>query len=294
MKMTNPFEHTSAHWVRYSDYEWRKAHDGNVYLMPVSGAQPAVYDPIPVAGDLVVDAINIGLMLFHKAADTEIRNAMLAFARQYGLLGLMTALPTTPRFIEYEKVYLLKNQFIRQESMDTDQYLKLFFPYKMPDLHKQGVESLWTVPGEDRMQAALAMTFHNDPQAKAMSFMKDYGERYDWLKEIFRDWAFTFVSSFMYYHDREIMDRNTLELYKQGLSCFEGNAPSYHLELRDHTVMVWDFHSLMMAIKFLFSMKLTDPDHPMKMCEHCQKAFIAKRADMRFCSEACRSKHGKD
>ena len=53
-------------------------------------------------------------------------------------------------------------------------------------------------------------------------------------------------------------------------------------------------HSLMMAIKFLFSMKLTDPDHPMKMCEHCQKAFIAKRADMRFCSETCRSKHGKD
>ena len=43
--MTNPFEHTSAHWVRYSDYEWRKAHDGNVYLMPISGAKPAVYDP---------------------------------------------------------------------------------------------------------------------------------------------------------------------------------------------------------------------------------------------------------
>lgn len=140
---------------------------------------------------------------------------------------------------------------------------------------------------------ALAMTFSNDPQAKAMSFMRDYGERYDWLKEIFRDWAFTFLSSFMYYHDRDILDRNSLELYRQGLACFEGNMPTYHLELREHTTMVWDFHSLMMAIKFLFSVRLTDPDNPMKMCEHCQKAFIAKRADSMFCSENCRNKHKK-
>lgn len=114
------------------------------------------------------------------------------------------------------------------------------------------------------MQAALAMTFRNDPQAKGMSFMRDYGERFDWQKEIFRDWAFTFVSAFMYYYDKDILDRNTLELYKQGLACFEGNAPSYHMELKEHPVIVWDFHSLMMAVKFLFSIKLTDPEQPMK------------------------------
>ena len=77
------------------------------------------------------------------------------------------------------------------------------------------------------------------------------------------------------------------------IACFEGNAPSYHMELKEHPVIVWDFHSLMMAVKFLFSLKLTDPEQPMKMCEHCQKAFIARRADMRFCSEACRNSHGR-
>ena len=176
----------------------------------------------------------------------------------------------------------------------TLDYLKLFFPYKMPNFQKQGIESLWNVPGEERMQTALAITFRNDPQAKGMSFMRDYGERFDWQEEIFRDWAFTFVSASMYYHDKDILDRNTLELYKQGLACFEGNAPSYHMELKEHPVMVWDFHSLMMAIKFLFSLKLTDPEQPMKMCEHCQKAFIAKRPDTRFCSASCRDKHKRD
>lgn len=89
------------------------------------------------------------------------------------LVLLVTALPTTPRFVEYEKVYLLKNQFIRQESMDTLAYLKLSFPFRMPDFKKRGMESLWNVSDEDKMQAALAMTFRNEPRAKAMFFMRD-------------------------------------------------------------------------------------------------------------------------
>ena len=58
--------------------------------------------------------------------------------------------------------------------------------------------------------------------------------------------------------------------------------------------MVWAFHSLMMAVKFLFSIKLTDLEQPLKMCEHCQKAFIAKRPDTRFCSVSCRDKHKRE
>jgi len=57
--------------------------------------------------------------------------------------------------------------------------------------------------------------------------------------------------------------------------------------------MVWDFHSLMLAIKFLFSIRLTDPVNPMRLCDHCQKAFIAKRADSKFCSVECRERAAK-
>lgn len=227
--MTNLFEHTSAHWAKYSDYEWRTAADGHDYLLPTADAKPSVYDPVPIAEQLVLDALNIGLLMFHKAPDSKLKEEILAFAGKYGLLGLMTALPTTPHFVEYEKVYLLKNQFIREEALETAAYLRLFFPFNMPDFHKKGIESMWHVPGEDRLQAALIMTFRNDPQAKAMSFMRDYGERFDWLKEVFRDWAFTFVSAFLYHHNKDELDQSTLDLYRKGISCFDGNAPSYHL-----------------------------------------------------------------
>lgn len=289
--MKNLFEHTSAHWARYSDYEWRTAADGHDYLLPTPDAKPAVYDPVPSAEQLVMDALNIGLLMFQKATDDKLKDEILSFARKYGLLGLMTALPTTPHFVEYEKVYLLKNQLIREEALETESYLRMFFPFHMPDLRKRGVESVWNIPGEDRLQAALTMTFRNDPQAKAMSFMRDYGERFDWMKEIFRDWAFTFTSAFLYYRDKDRLSQSTLDLYRRGIACFDGNAPSYHLELRDHTVMVWDFHSLLMAIRFMLSLSMTDAKNPLRMCDYCQKAFIAKRADARFCSADCRKKN---
>ena len=288
--MANLFEHTHAHWAKYSDYAWRTAPDGKVYLLPTADAKPSVYDPIPKTDALVVEAVNIGLLLFHQASETMLKEAMRRFACRYGLLGLMTALPTTPRFVAYEKVYLPKNPYIRQETMETKDYLSLFFPFAMQDFLKRGPESLWQISGEDRTQIALALTFQDEPRAKAMSFIRDCGERFDWLKEVFRDWAFAFTSAYLYEHDRKVLDSDAQALYRQGIACFAGNMPGYHLELRDHPVMVWDFHSLLLTIRFFFSLSLTDAKHPLKLCDHCQRAFIAKRIDSRFCSDDCRKK----
>lgn len=123
--------------------------------------------------------------------------------------------------------------------------------------------------------------------------MRSYGEPYEWLKEVFLDWAFTFMSTYLYYEDRDILDKNGLNLYRKSLACFEGNAPTYHLALREHPVIVWDFHSLMLTVKFMFSVKLTDAKNPMSLCEHCRMAFYAPRADSRFCSAECRKKASK-
>lgn len=291
--MTNLFEHTSADWARYSAYEWRKAADGREYLLPTADAAFSVYDPIPLADQLVLDAVNVGLLVFRKSSEKKIKDAIHNFVCSYGLLGMMTALPTTSKFVEYEKVYLLKNQFIREESMETLDYMKLFFPFRMPDFRKKGIESVWNVSGSDLAEAVLAMTFQDESQAMAMSFMRSYGEPYEWMKEVFLDLAFTFLSVHMYYNERDFLDENAQNLYRKGLACFEGNTPTYHLELHEHPVIVWDFHSLMLAVKFLFSVKITDTKNPMKMCEHCRKAFYAHRTDSRYCSAECRNKAGK-
>ena len=292
--MTNLFEHTSAYWAKYSAYEWRKTDNGKEYLLPTADATVSVYNTIPLTDQLVLDAVNVGVLVFCKLPEQKIKEAIHSFVSNYGLLGMMTALPTTPKFVEYEKVYLLKNQYIREESVDTLDYMKLFFPVKMPDFRKKGVESVWDVSGNDRAETAMFMTFHNEPQAMAMSFMRGYGEPFEWLKEVFRDWAFTFLCANMYHRGRDRLDQDTLNLYRRGLACFDGNAPSYHLELQDHPVIVWDFHSLMLAVRFLFSLKMVDVKNPLRMCGKCYKAFYAHRTDAQYCSAECRNKANKN
>ena len=204
----------------------------------------------------------------------------------------MTALPTTAKFIEYEQVYFHKNQIIKTETMDTEDYISLFFPFRKPDFHKKGVESVWNT--DDRMMMALIMTYQLEPQAMVMSFMRDYGEQYEWLASVFRDWAFTLVTATLYEIDRERLDDMTLEIYRKGMAAFEGNTPTYHLELREHPTLVWDFHSLLLNIQLLFSMTLTDEKNPLKICHQCQRPFIAGKADAEYCSPACREQHKKE
>ena len=52
---------------------------------------------------MVLKAINLGLMCMDKKNTYEqLQNAIMDFVTCYGLLGFMTALPTTPDFITYE------------------------------------------------------------------------------------------------------------------------------------------------------------------------------------------------
>ena len=71
--------------------------------------------------------------------ENVLKDRVLDFVNHYGLLGLMTALPTTPEFITYEAVYLPKNHFIKEESMNTEDYLACFFPFDPIAFVKKGL-----------------------------------------------------------------------------------------------------------------------------------------------------------
>ncbi len=136
--MKNLFEHTSSPWIRYSSYEYRTAEDGTLYIVVSADAKPEMYNPMKDAESLVLDAVNIGLQVMHKAPEDELKSMVLRFINSYGFLGFMTALPTTAEFITYESVYLPKNHFIKEESLSTESYLDYFYPFDKMDFHKKG------------------------------------------------------------------------------------------------------------------------------------------------------------
>lgn len=288
--MDNLFQRTSANWVRYSKYEYRETSDGVLYLTPCKDAKVSLYNPIEKYEELVLAALSIGLdVMGKKSTDEEIKNKVLGFANNYGLLGLMTALPTTPEFITYEAVYLPKNHFIKTESLSTEDYLSYFFPFEEIEFRKKGVESSWTADGADMVALTLAM--RNKPQAVLMGFQKEYAERYDWIVTTFSDWAFTFVTSHLYYQDFDELDEDSKNLYRKGMECFGGIAPTYRIALLDKPTIVWEFHSLLLAIQMMFSFMLTDETSTMKLCKHCGKIFVASRPNVQFCTPQCKNQY---
>ena len=148
--MQNLFQKVSSPWVRYSEYECKKADNGTLYITPAAGAKPEIYDPLENAEQMVLDALNVGALQMNRRGANEIRQATMDFVSRYGLLGFMTALPTTPSFMDYEAVYLPKNHFIREESMSTQDYLALFFPFEKLDIRKREQNRNGTLRGIGR------------------------------------------------------------------------------------------------------------------------------------------------
>ena len=288
--MSNLFQKTSSNWVRYDKYEWKEDKKGTLYIIPSPDAKVSLYNPLKDSEQMVLKAVNLGLMCMDKNNTQErLQNAVMDFVTGYGLLGFMTALPTTPDFITYHAVYLPKNHFIKEESMTTEKYLSYFFPFDKIDFVKKGMESSWNT--DDVQMMALIMTMKNKPQAVMMSFQKEYAERYDWLVTLFKDWAFTFMSSFLYYQDFDMLDDMQKNLYRQGMAAFGGITPTYHIELLDRPTIVWDFHSLLLGVQMMFSFMLTDEKSSLKVCKHCGKAFVAGRPNSVFCSGRCKNQY---
>ena len=289
--MSFQFEHSNSTWVRYSEYEWKQAEDGKLYLTACADAQPTIYDPLKEYQQLVLDALHIGrLGMKQEQDDEEIQAEIKAFAEKYGLFGLMTALPTTPSFMDYEAVYLPKNRFIKKETMSTEDYLNLFFPFDKLDVVKRSVESLWNIEG-DNMMMALAMTMSGRPMAVNMIFQRQYAESYEWMKQVFTDWAFNATTVFLYYNDYDKLDDDYKQLMRQSIRAFDGNAPSYHIELLEQPTLVWDFHSLLLGIQMMLSFMLTDKNNPIRVCKKCSKFFVASRPSAVFCSPRCKNQY---
>lgn len=290
--MNNIFQRSRSIWVSYDSYEIKTDDDGIRYLTPSKNAKPHPYNPLKCGEELVLDALNVGRIMMggKKHWEPEVESAILEFASKYGLLGFMTGLPTTPNFMEYDYVYLPKNQYLRYERMETDDFVNRFFPFDKLDFTKKGAESSWSVEGDNDM-LALMLTFSNEPTAVSMSVQRQYSEPYEWYAMQLKNYAFTFFTAFFYYNDKDTMSEEAGEMLRRSMRAFGGVAPTYHIELHNKPVMYWEFHSLMIAIEMMFSFMLVDEENSLHLCKHCEKIFVSSRSNAAFCSPTCKNRY---
>ena len=288
--MKQLFARVSSYWVRYDKYVIRTDANGTKYVTTAEGARPQILDPLEDAQTMVLDALNVGRLFFgKKAPERELEAGILRFVHRYGLLGFITALPTTPKFMDYEKVYLPKNHFIREEALETEQFLDYFYPFKKPLLRKRGVKYTWEVEG-DTDAVALELTFSSEPTAKKMSFQKEYAEPLDWIAKALKDMTFPFITSKYFYEHGDAFDVDEKKLMAHGVAAFGGIAPTYRIALLAEPTIVWDFHSLLIGLQMMFSFMLAEDKTPLRMCDSCDTIFVANRKTQRYCCDKCRRK----
>jgi len=287
--MKNIFESTASHWVKYSEYEYRESDKGVLYITPTATAKLQIYNPFDNIEAMILDALNVN-RLGNKKSEEDLKQPILDFVSKYGPLGFMTALPTTPDFMDYKAVYLPKNEFIQAETMTTQKYVDMFFPFNKPDFHKDERTAQWNI-ANDREMMALAMTMSDKPMSLNISMGRDYAERFDWLVKQFKSWSFTCTGAILYYEDLDTADEITLHLYRQGMAAFKGISPTYHVALLDKPTIVWEFHSLLLGIQMMFSFMLTDTAKPLRICRYCNRVFAAGHHNAVFCGSACKNKY---
>ena len=287
---TDLFEHSSFYWARYGRYELKQAKNNFLYITPAEDAKPEVYDPLKNSEQMVLDALSVGMLGMGRKSVGRLQRAVMDFVTLYGLPGLMTALPTTPFFMDYEAVYLPRNHFIKKESLSTEEYLSYFFPFEELNIEKNGIHYDWNIDVGSDMKA-LALTFSDQPTAMNMSLQRQYSEPYDWVVIQFKDWAYNLLGSFLYYEDYDRLDENERALYRQGISAFGSHFPAYHIALLDKPAIVWNFHSLAMEIQVMSGFMLTDRKHPVKLCRQCVTPFIADHPDQIFCGPRCEKRY---
>ena len=124
--MKNLFEHTSSPWIRYSSYEYRTAEDGTLYIVVSADAKPEMYNPMKDAESLVLDAVNIGLQVMHKAPEDELKSMVLRFINSYGILGFMTALRQL-RNLSPMNLYIFQKTILLKKNLYQQKVISIIF-----------------------------------------------------------------------------------------------------------------------------------------------------------------------
>lgn len=121
----------------------------SVSITPSESAMPDLYNIMKCRDQIIVDALNTGLLCMKKSVDEEEKKkTVMEFVTHYGLLGLMTTITSTPAFMDYEVVHFIKNRFINAETMDTLEYIAKFYPFEMPQITKNGLAMRWDISGD--------------------------------------------------------------------------------------------------------------------------------------------------
>lgn len=242
-------------YIRYSEYEIRENKRGDRVVIPARTAQLETYDPTENAEEILTALLNTGRSM-KEAAIEKAEELILDFVNQYGLLGAIAELPLNKDFYNHELVFIDDNLFTASGVMATEDFEELFFSKAKPKITK---------------------SFKLTDYIKS----KNYSEPITWISEYIHELYEILLISVKYKTEPESVSFLLNDRLKTNIR--------YSLTVTDRIQMQYEFYSLIGVLNYTMANLLSADGSPLKICKHCQKAFISQNKRAEFCSERCRN-----
>lgn len=242
-------------YIHYSEYEIRENKQGERVVIPTRTAQPETYDPIENAEEILTALLNTGRSM-KEATLEKAEELILDFVNRYGLLGAIAELPLNKDFYNHELVFIDDNLFMASGVMATEDFEDLFFEKAKPRITK---------------------SFKLDNYIVS----RNYSEPLTWIAEYIHELYEVLLLSEKHKTEPESVSFLLNDRLKTNIR--------YRLTVTDRIQMQYEFYSLIGVLNYTMANLLSAEGAPLKICKHCQKAFISQNKRAEFCSERCRN-----
>jgi hypothetical protein len=261
---------------RYEKYEIKEINKRK-YIIPISENNSIKYSEgyIP---NMLIDLLNIG-RYFNMFDDitVEQENEIIKFANNYGLLGLINALPVNQLFFLDDTIVLNDHDYLETLKTETvlskEKYFELFFPTfsksEIKDLIKQATDISTSNNGMHQITKDINSLFlGNIGYAEPLDLIIDY-------------------ASNMYYIFNSIDEG---ELGFPFLTNFNVNHLNFNFMEFDENIYVHTpIKYLKQVLDLHFSAILSQKTLLLKACKHCGKIFLAKNPKAEYDTPQCKN-----
>lgn len=282
MKKNFYLDSFKTEWIKYDDYQIKKDDDGNEYITPKQDSKYTIYNPFEVSDKLLFDLIELGDEASKKDINNDIiQKKVLLFAKNYGLLGLISSSVYNRNIIGEEKVLFTENNIITKEKlMDVSEYINLFIPFAShDDIYTRTLGNHLTV-----FKAEDSPKFYGKrPLVLDIVFSKFYSEKLNWILEFAKSIS-THLNQLIIYKNINLTEPVTIMAGR-----FKAQKIGFTISMFEKAEINWEFDSLESSIETIYAFALTDESFIITRCEYCSKVFVAKSEREKYCSPSCRN-----
>jgi len=278
-------------WIKYSDYEYKKDAEGNLYIKPKDDAVFSLYNPFNTAEDIIIDFLKVGnaSRSYYKDKNQvvfeNVKKLAMDFVRKYGMLGLISASTFNQNILGDNEILIIDKNFIhiKEKTMNAQDYMKLFTPF----IEADDIKLKHYKNSIDLFKAEDSPKFYGKrPIVMDLIFSKFYCERLDWIMNF---------ASMLSEHFRQLLvyreSKAPLTDYVTILAdSFKANKIGFTINQSDKTYISWEFDSLKTTIETIYAFAVTDKNILLSCCEHCGDFYIALSNREKYCGAGCRNR----